>query len=158
MQKNKSVSFVLVFAAGVAACDSTNANNTPSDAATDTPVSEVGAGDTSSQPEASTDARAEASAADALADSPVDSTITEASVDAGVDGGDGGSDGATDAPVTPPGVVALPGYTVSVFATGGTMYSHPDSLELDGTHVWVGYNMGVKTKDGTDAGAPYSSM
>jgi hypothetical protein len=52
---------------------------------------------------------------------------------------------------------ALSGYTVSVWATGGTAYKGPDSLELDGTHVWVGYQMGVPTKDGTDAGPPYSS-
>jgi hypothetical protein len=78
------------------------------------------------------------------ADATTDSSI-EASADAGAD------------VMTAPGIVGLAGYTVTVFTTGGAVYSHPDSLELDGTHVWVGYNMGVKAKDGTDAGPPYNS-
>ncbi len=40
---------------------------------------------------------------------------------------------------TPSGMVALPGYHISVFARGGSQYSHPDSVVADGNYVYVGY-------------------
>ncbi|MDB5077479.1 MAG: putative cell wall binding protein [Chloroflexi bacterium] len=46
-------------------------------------------------------------------------------------------------------VVALPGYTVSVWAKGTGSYNHPDSVVTDGTHVFVGYQ-NVTAKDGSD--------
>jgi hypothetical protein len=50
----------------------------------------------------------------------------------------------------------LPGYMVSVWADGGTNYN-PDSIEYDGTHVWIGFqNTSSKTgptlPDGGGAG------
>ena len=53
------------------------------------------------------------------------------------------------ATATPLPVVAVPGYQVSVFATGTSAYSNPDSLTTDGTHVYVGYQ-NVTAKDGSD--------
>jgi len=55
-----------------------------------------------------------------------------------------GAAGATALPV-----VALPGYQVSVFASGTATYSNPDSLTSDGRHVYVGYQ-NVTAKDGSD--------
>jgi hypothetical protein len=49
----------------------------------------------------------------------------------------------------PPGLGALPGYRVTVWARGTTQFSHPDSLERDGNDIWVGYQ-NVTAKDGTD--------
>ncbi|HVC80018.1 MAG TPA: hypothetical protein VNL35_05880 [Chloroflexota bacterium] len=46
-------------------------------------------------------------------------------------------------------VVALAGYQVSVFATGTTNYTNPDSILTDGRHVFVGYQ-NITAKDGTD--------
>jgi hypothetical protein len=36
-------------------------------------------------------------------------------------------------------VVGLPGYNIKVFATGTTAYFNPDSVELAGNFVYVGY-------------------
>lgn len=47
------------------------------------------------------------------------------------------------------GVVALPQYHVSVFAKASSAYSHPDSIALDGDHVYVAYQNHT-AKDGTD--------
>jgi hypothetical protein len=44
---------------------------------------------------------------------------------------------------------AMPGYTVSLFARGTTQYSHPDSVAVDGAHIYVGYQ-NVTAKDGSD--------
>jgi hypothetical protein len=41
-----------------------------------------------------------------------------------------------------PAVAALPGYHLSVFARGTAKYYNPDSIEIDGAHVWVGYQNG----------------
>ncbi len=51
-----------------------------------------------------------------------------------------------------PTIVALPGYSVSVFAYGGSTYSHPDSIISDGGHVFVAY-ANLAAKDGTGDGA-----
>lgn len=61
----------------------------------------------------------------------------------GADAGSG-SDGGV---VT--GVVALPGYDVTVWARGTAAYYNPDSVASDGTHIWVGYQ-NTTAKDGTD--------
>jgi len=45
--------------------------------------------------------------------------------------------------------VALIGYQISTFATGATAFSHPDSLLVAGSHVFVGYQ-NVTAKDGAD--------
>ena len=49
----------------------------------------------------------------------------------------------------PGGVAALPGYAVRVWAQGTKDFSNPDSIEVDGNDVWVGYQ-NVTAKDGTD--------
>jgi hypothetical protein len=46
-------------------------------------------------------------------------------------------------------VAALPQYQVSVFAKAASGYSNPDSLALDGKHVFVAYQNHT-AKDGTD--------
>jgi len=46
-------------------------------------------------------------------------------------------------------IVALHGYEVSVFARGTTAYTHPDSVEADAHHIFVGYQ-NVTAKDGSD--------
>jgi hypothetical protein len=48
---------------------------------------------------------------------------------------------ATGASATP-GIAALPGYHVSVFARGTATSYKPDSIEYDGAHIWVGYQNG----------------
>lgn len=45
--------------------------------------------------------------------------------------------------------VAQAGYQISTFATGTAAFSHPDSLLVSGSHVFVGYQ-DVTAKDGTD--------
>ncbi|HEY5146299.1 MAG TPA: hypothetical protein VII82_06015 [Polyangiaceae bacterium] len=82
---------------------------------------------------------------DAPAETSTEASKMEASI--ATDGGD-----TSVASVLP----ALPGYTVSVWTTGGA-YTQPDSIELDGNYVWVGYQMGVIAKDRTDAGGPLNS-
>lgn len=54
----------------------------------------------------------------------------------------------TVAPATS-GVVGLPGYDISVFAKGTKAYYNPDSVEVDGKYVWIGYQ-NTTAKDGTD--------
>jgi hypothetical protein len=49
----------------------------------------------------------------------------------------------------PPGLAALPGYSISIWAQGTKDYSNPDSIEVDGNDIWVGYQ-NVTAKDGTD--------
>jgi len=153
MKKSQSARLAMLLAACLVACSGDDNNGTPNpdsgtlDATTDAPPSEGG------NPDAKLgDATGDTNqSADGGADAALDAAGpgTDSGIQAGAD---------TGLDVTPaPGIVGLPGYTVTVFATGGMTYSHPDSLELDGTHVWVGYNMGVKSKNGTDAGAPYSS-
>ncbi len=46
-------------------------------------------------------------------------------------------------------VVGLPGYDISVFAKGTKAYYNPDSVEVDGKYVWIGYQ-NTTAKDGTD--------
>ena len=46
-------------------------------------------------------------------------------------------------------VVGLPGYDVSVFAKGTKAYYNPDSVEVDGKYIWVGYQ-NTTAVDGTD--------
>ena len=49
----------------------------------------------------------------------------------------------------PSGVVGLPGYDISVFAKGTKALYNPDSVEVDGQYVWVGYQNGTNPT-GTD--------
>ena len=51
--------------------------------------------------------------------------------------------------VLPPGIAALPGYRVTVFAKGTAAYANPDSIEIAGGNVFVGYQ-NVTAKDGSD--------
>ncbi len=54
------------------------------------------------------------------------------------------------APASAPGMpVAVPGYSMSVFAGGGTANSHPDALIYANQHLYVAYQ-NVTAKDGTD--------
>ena len=46
-------------------------------------------------------------------------------------------------------VAALPGYHVSIFAQGTTSYFNPDSIDVTGKYVYVGYQ-NITAKDGTD--------
>ena len=46
-------------------------------------------------------------------------------------------------------VVGLPGYDISVFAQGTTSYFNPDSVEVAGKYVYVGYQ-NITAKDGSD--------
>jgi hypothetical protein len=46
----------------------------------------------------------------------------------------------------------LPGYSISIFAgfaRGSAQFTNPDSVEIDGQNVWIGYQ-NVTAKDGTD--------
>ncbi|MDQ2716494.1 MAG: hypothetical protein M3Z08_16440 [Chloroflexota bacterium] len=47
------------------------------------------------------------------------------------------------------GLAALAGYQISLFASSTSSYSQPDSLVVDGDHVFIGYQNGA-AKDGTD--------
>ncbi|HZC80401.1 MAG TPA: hypothetical protein VE222_01575, partial [Nitrospiraceae bacterium] len=46
-------------------------------------------------------------------------------------------------------IAALEGYSVRVWAGPDSRFTNPDSIEIDGDHVWVGYQ-NVTAKDGTD--------
>ncbi|MBJ7593813.1 MAG: hypothetical protein JF886_02955 [Candidatus Dormibacteraeota bacterium] len=46
-------------------------------------------------------------------------------------------------------LVAPPGWTLTLWAVGGGKYSNPDSIEKDGSNIWVGYQ-NVTAKDGSD--------
>lgn len=48
-----------------------------------------------------------------------------------------------------PGIAATPGYQVAVFAKATGPYSNPDSVEVDGSNIYVGYQ-NVTAKDGSD--------
>lgn len=64
--------------------------------------------------------------------------------------GEGGSERQEEGPCgLPPGLAALPGYSISVWVKGTSDYSNPDSIEIDGKDIWVGYQ-NVTAKDGTD--------
>src|ERR1700682_1216329 len=48
------------------------------------------------------------------------------------------------------GITAPPGWTITRWAVGGAaVYWNPDSIEVDGDHVWVGYQT-TTAKDGSD--------
>jgi hypothetical protein len=48
------------------------------------------------------------------------------------------------------GITAPPGWTITRWAVGGAgVYWNPDSIEVDGNHVWVGYQ-NTTAKDGSD--------
>ena len=49
----------------------------------------------------------------------------------------------------PLGIAALPGYQVTVFAKGSAAYGNPDSIEISGGNVFVGFQ-NVTAKDGSD--------
>jgi len=49
----------------------------------------------------------------------------------------------------PANVVGLPGYDIDVFAKGTASYSNPDSVDVAGKHVYIGYQ-NVTAKDGSD--------
>ena len=55
----------------------------------------------------------------------------------------------TTSPSTPPGLAAVPGYHVAVFAKAAGAYANPDSIAVDGNAVFVGFQ-NVTAKDGTD--------
>ena len=63
--------------------------------------------------------------------------------------GNGGTGGISALPVS-----ALPGYQVTVWAQGTAAYTGPDSIESDGTNIWVGYQ-NKTTKDGSNGGAGF---
>ncbi len=46
-------------------------------------------------------------------------------------------------------LLAPPGWTISLWAVGGAKYSNPNSIEKDGSSIWVGYQ-NVTAKDGSD--------
>lgn len=46
-------------------------------------------------------------------------------------------------------LIAPPGWTISLWAVGGAKYSNPDSIEIDGQNVWVGYQ-NASVKDGSN--------
>ncbi len=46
-------------------------------------------------------------------------------------------------------VASLSGYTVCVFATSTTSYSHPDSVVVDGQNIFIGFQ-NITAKDGAD--------
>ncbi len=46
-------------------------------------------------------------------------------------------------------VVGLPGYDISVFARGTKAMYNPDSVEVDGRYIWIGYQNGTNPT-GTD--------
>jgi hypothetical protein len=46
-------------------------------------------------------------------------------------------------------IVALQGFQISLFASSTSSYTHPDSVDVDGDHVFIGYQ-NVTAKDGTD--------
>ncbi|HEY0871131.1 MAG TPA: hypothetical protein VGD55_12085, partial [Acidothermaceae bacterium] len=69
-------------------------------------------------------------------------------------GGKGGGAGSGAGGASAGTVVAIPPYTISVWATGTNDYQAPDSIETDGTHIWVGYQ-NKTTKDGSDGGAGF---
>jgi hypothetical protein len=46
-------------------------------------------------------------------------------------------------------IAALPGYTVGLFAKGTSTYSAPDSIEVDGSHIFIGYQNN-SVKDGSN--------
>ena len=46
-------------------------------------------------------------------------------------------------------LVAPPGWKISLWAVGGSKQSNPDSIEIDGQNIWVGYQ-NVTAKDGSD--------
>jgi hypothetical protein len=96
--------------------------------------------------ESSLDARSETSldAADVGADAPGDTGAAEATVEAGADSG------------VPTTVVAEPGYSVTLWASGTADYFNPDSIDYDGAHYWVGFQ-NKTTKDGTDGGAGFGT-
>jgi len=132
--------------------------------------------------EAAGDATAEASG-DAARETSLDGA-PEASVDAAGDtGADAGSDsgdaGATDSTAeamvdstaeamvdspaeamvdtgVPASVIAEPGYSVTLWASGTGAYFNPDSIDYDGVHYWVGYQ-NKTTKDGSDGGAGFGT-
>ncbi|HLZ80865.1 MAG TPA: hypothetical protein VKP04_04475 [Ktedonobacteraceae bacterium] len=68
----------------------------------------------------------------------------------------------TSSPSTPKqtsnlSVVTLPGYQVSLFASGTSSYSHPDSLAVDNGHVFIDYqNLSTKTGGGTSTVVEYT--
>ena len=51
-------------------------------------------------------------------------------------------------PLSATGVTGLSGYDISVFARGTSSYLNPDSVEVDGKYVYVGYQ-NITAKDGS---------
>ncbi|MDP9033526.1 MAG: hypothetical protein M3O50_01860 [Myxococcota bacterium] len=154
----------LISGAGLlaAACsDSTSSTPSPTDSGTNdsTTPSSDGAKESSV---ADGGIVSDADAAIVVVDSGLEAGNSESGPAETGPAGDAAPDAATDGAVeaaAPLSVVAIPGYTVSVFATGGTAYKGPDSLELDGAgHLWIGYQMGVVNHDGTDGGGPLVSQ
>jgi hypothetical protein len=46
-------------------------------------------------------------------------------------------------------LVAPPDWKISLWAVGGAKYSNPDSIEIDGQNIWVGYQ-NASVKDGSN--------
>ena len=47
---------------------------------------------------------------------------------------------------------ALSGYTVSVWADGGSLGTNPDNIDFDGTHVWITYQNNSNVAGGPNEG------
>jgi hypothetical protein len=67
------------------------------------------------------------------------------------------SGGASFTPTSSSLLPALSPYQVSLFASGGTTWTNPDSVEFDGTYVWVGYQ-NDSHKDGEPDGGGFSNV
>lgn len=132
------ISATLAALGGASACSSKDNPGAPAD----------GGLDSSSAPDSSLDAGGD------TAVPAVDSSAGDTSIGDATPGSDGSVDGsaADGGSGMPIGIV--PPYTVTVWATGTKSYKGPDSIDSDGTHIWVGYQ-NKTTKDGSDGGAGF---
>jgi hypothetical protein len=94
--------------------------------------------------EGTTEASPADHAAEAAAEAASDATTPDGAVEATVDSG------------VAPNVIAEPGYSVTLWATGTAAYFNPDSIDYDGVHYWVGFQ-NKTTKDGSDGGAGFGT-
>ncbi len=164
MKRHSSVLFTpALFGMGLlAGACSDSSSSSPGPADSGTSDSTTSGGDAAKE-----GGRSDAGASEADGGSPGDGAIEASGPEAGPSDAGRAETGATDSggagdvaagvDAGTSSLTAIGGYQLGVFATGGSAYKGPDSLELDGAHVWVGYQMGVQSKDGTDAGPPYDS-
>ena len=139
---------LLVGPLAVASCSTSSDNSGGSGTGADASVEAAGGADGSSvDGGTSRDGGADTSVADASDAETADAKLADAAFDT-----------ETSAPLVPVGVI--PPYVVAVWAQGTTTYFNPDSIDSDGTHIWVGYQ-NKTTKDGSDGGpgfGPTSSI